>query len=158
MKAEKPTDPRRSEWMGRVRTSGTSAEQDVALCLRSMGLSYRRNVRSLPGSPDFANKSGKWAVFVNGCFWHHHTNCRRAAIPKANFVFWAAKFASNRRRDARVIRDLRKRGFRVTVVWQCRTRDPEVLRLSLAKALRRLPVRASEMDFRECAHGRESPP
>ncbi|WP_186417170.1 DNA mismatch endonuclease Vsr [Bosea sp. CS1GBMeth4] len=135
IKAEKPTDPKRSEWMGRVRTQATSAEQRVASCLRSMGLSYRRNVRSLPGSPDFANKSGGWVVFVNGCFWHHHTNCRRATVPMTNSSFWAAKFASNRGRDARAIRSLRKRSFRVAVIWECETRNPAALRLLISRAL-----------------------
>jgi DNA mismatch endonuclease, patch repair protein len=136
MQAEKPTDPERSEWMRRIRTKRTSSEQRVASYLRSMGLSYRRNVRSLPGSPDFANRSGGWAVFVNGCFWHHHTNCRRATVPKVNTAFWVAKFTSNRRRDACAIRGLRQRGFRVAIVWECEIRDLSALRLLLAKSLR----------------------
>lgn len=135
MKAEKPVDPMRSEWMGRVRSAGTSAEEIVASCLRSMGLSYRRNVRSLPGTPDFANKSRRWVIFVNGCFWHHHTNCRRATIPKANTDFWATKFASNRRRDARAIWGLRRQGFRVVIVWECKIRDPVLLRSALTRSL-----------------------
>ena len=60
----------------------------MAHVLRGMGLFYRRNVRSLPGSPDFANKSRKWAVFVNGCFWHHHDGCARATVPTRNRDYW----------------------------------------------------------------------
>lgn len=115
-----PTDPARSALMGRVRQSGTAQEQSVGRILREAGFAYRRNVGALPGSPDFANRKRKWAVFVNGCFWHGHRNCALATVPKANRTFWQEKFVANRRRDARAIRELRRRGFKVVVVWGCR--------------------------------------
>jgi DNA mismatch endonuclease (patch repair protein) len=115
----------RSALMGRVRQRDTGPEQAVALALRSLGISYRKNVRSLPGSPDFANKSGKWAVFVHGCFWHRHTGCRRATTPKANRAFWLGKFAANRTRDARAIRALRAMGFKVAIIWECGVADAQ---------------------------------
>jgi len=121
---QKP-DAARAALMGRVRQRDTRPEQAVALALRSLGIAYRKNVRSLPGSPDFANKSRKWAVFVHGCFWHCHTGCRRATTPKANRDFWLAKFAANRSRDARVIRTLRAMGFRVAIIWECTVTDAE---------------------------------
>ena len=125
--ARLPTDESRSALMKRVRRSGTEAEQVVAAACRSLGLSYRLNVRSLPGSPDLANKSNRWAVFVNGCYWHHHTGCARATIPKRNHEFWLEKFGANRRRDARKINSLRALGFRVLVVWECQTMDAAML-------------------------------
>lgn len=106
--------------MARVRQRGTRPETQVARALRSLGLAYRLNVRALPGSPDFANRKRRWAIFVNGCYWHHHTGCRRATVPKANEAFWRTKFRDNRTRDARAIRALREMGFRVVVVWECR--------------------------------------
>jgi DNA mismatch endonuclease Vsr len=121
---QKP-DAARAALMGRVRQRDTRPEQVVAIALRSLGIAYRKNVRSLPGSPDFANKSRKWAVFVHGCFWHRHTGCRRATTPKANRDFWLAKFAANRTRDARAIRALRAMGFRVAVIWECRVAGAE---------------------------------
>jgi DNA mismatch endonuclease Vsr len=105
--------------MQRVRTAGTSAENEVAKTCRKLGLSYRRNVRSLPGSPDFANKSYGWVIFVNGCFWHAHSGCRKATVPKRNNEFWTSKFKANRRRDAKKIRELRALGYRVLIVWEC---------------------------------------
>lgn len=107
--------------MRRVRREKTGPEEAVARILRSQRLHYRRNVKGLPGTPDFANKSKRWAIFVNGCFWHHHTNCRRATTPKENRAFWLEKFAANRRRDAAKIRALRKAGFRVLLIWECQT-------------------------------------
>jgi DNA mismatch endonuclease Vsr len=105
--------------MSRTRQSGTKAEAEVGAVLRQLGLSYRKNVRKLPGSPDFANASAKWAVFVHGCYWHHHRGCNRASIPKANREFWTEKFRVNRQRDARSIHSLRQSGFTVMIVWEC---------------------------------------
>jgi DNA mismatch endonuclease Vsr len=111
--------PTTSFRMARVRQKGTKIETIVGEVLRSHGLHYRRNVGQLPGSPDFANRTHKWAVFVNGCFWHRHTGCSKATIPKSNTEFWTTKFRANRTRDARAIRLLRKEGFRVVIVWEC---------------------------------------
>jgi DNA mismatch endonuclease (patch repair protein) len=105
--------------MGRVRQRGTKPEIEVAAALRALGARYRLNVKSLPGSPDFANKTRKWAVFVHGCFWHRHRGCHRATTPTNNRDFWLEKFAANRRRDARSIRALRAMGYRVAIVWEC---------------------------------------
>ena len=127
------TDPARSALMRRVRRSGTPAELIVARACCALGISYRRNVRSLPGSPDLANKSRRWAVFVNGCFWHHHTGCARATIPKRNREFWSEKFRANRRRDAVKIRQLRADGYTVILIWECEVDDEARLRERLTQ-------------------------
>jgi DNA mismatch endonuclease Vsr len=113
------TDPATSARMSGIRQAGTSVELLVGAVLRDAGIAYRKNVRSLPGSPDFANKSRRWAIFVNGCYWHHHTACKRATIPKRNADFWIDKFSTNRARDARAIQKLRHDGYRVMIVWEC---------------------------------------
>lgn len=128
-----PTDPVRSALMKRVRRSGTSAELIVAKVCRNLGIAYRRNVRSLPGSPDLANKSRRWVIFVNGCYWHHHTGCARATIPKRNNEFWVEKFWANRRRDAANICQLRADGFKVALIWECEVDDEPRLRRRLAQ-------------------------
>lgn len=117
------TDPQRRALMQRVRRSGTPAEDRVASLCRQLSLAYRRNVRSLPGTPDLANKSAGWAIFVNGCFWHHHTGCGKATMPTRNRQFWSNKLAANRKRDAKKIRQLRAAGFRVLLVWECELAD-----------------------------------
>jgi len=115
------TDPARSELMRRVRQVRTKPEEEVGSELRDLGICFRRNVRTLPGSPDFANKSQKWAIFVNGCFWHRHPGCERTTTPKQNRTFWRAKFTANIARDKAKTRLLRSLGFRVVVVWECQT-------------------------------------
>ncbi|MBN8873449.1 MAG: DNA mismatch endonuclease Vsr [Rhodospirillales bacterium] len=113
--------------MSRIRQSGTAAELTVGRLLRRTGLVYRKNVRALPGSPDFANRRRRWAVFVHGCFWHHHTGCGRATVPRTNRAFWTGKFVQNRTRDAAAIRRLRRAGYRVVLIWECES-EAEVLR------------------------------
>lgn len=124
-----------SKRMRGIRRTGTKAELLVGAMLIEMGLAYRKNVKALPGSPDFANQKRRWAVFVNGCFWHHHTGCRRATVPKSNVDFWTDKFRTNRSRDARAIRNLRSRGFTVVVLWEC---DGEHARRKLQRSLNRV--------------------
>lgn len=115
----KAYDAATSSRLAKQSQAGTDSEKRVGVILRSLGVRYRRNVRTLPGSPDFANVTRRWAVFVNGCFWHHHRNCKRSTIPRNNRDFWRSKFAGNRARDARAVRELRNRGFKVLIVWEC---------------------------------------
>jgi DNA mismatch endonuclease Vsr len=103
----------------RVRGRGTDIEVTVARALRNMGVSYQKNVSALPGSPDFANRRARWAVFVHGCFWHQHPGCSRATIPKTNSEFWRAKLNRNRERDAESIVKLRSKCFRIAIIWGC---------------------------------------
>jgi DNA mismatch endonuclease, patch repair protein len=130
---KRPVDSARSALMRRVRQRGTKAEDEVAAVLRDLGIRFRRNVRSLPGSPDLANKSRKWAVFVNGCFWHRHQGCVRTTTPTRNRAFWLAKFAANTVRDKAKTMLLRSMGFKVVVVWECETADGARLRRRLGK-------------------------
>ena len=114
-----PTDEARSALMRRVRQRNTRAELIVAAMLRGLGLRYRKNVRKLPGTPDFANRRHRWAIFVHGCYWHHHKGCKRATVPTRNRDFWVAKFDANRTRDAKAVHALRNSGFKVVIVWEC---------------------------------------
>ena len=112
-------DPSTSERMGGIRQKGTAAELAVRRIATSLGLHYRISNRDLPGSPDLANRSRKWAIFVHGCFWHRHAGCSRTTTPRRNRAFWVAKFEANIARDARVQSELRDLGYRVVVLWEC---------------------------------------
>lgn len=132
------TDPQRRALMQRVRRNGTPAERAVAAVCRELGLSYRLNVKSLPGSPDLANKTKRWAIFVHGCFWHRHPGCAKATTPKQNARFWREKFEANQRRDTVKIAALESAGFQVAVVWECETADLRNLRRRLQRWPKRL--------------------
>jgi len=120
-----------SRRMSRQARRDTTPEKAVRAGLRALGRHYRLNVTTLPGSPDIANKSGGWAIFVNGCYWHHHPGCHRATIPKKNQQWWLDKFRENRRRDETKVEQLEELGFDVLVVWECETSDVIALESTL---------------------------
>ena len=121
------TKAKRSEIMSRVKHARTAPEEIVAGLLRELKVKYRRNAKSLPGSPDFVVKSAKTVIFVHGCFWHGHHNCKLARRPKTNRKFWEQKVVDNRKRDRRKERLLRKQGWHVMTVWQCKLRNIELV-------------------------------
>jgi len=110
----------RSALMSRIRGHDTKPELAVRRYLLGRGLRYVLNDPNLPGKPDLAFKSRKIAVFVHGCFWHGHVGCTKARIPKTRSAYWQAKIVTNKIRDRRVEARLRRLGWRVLVVWQCR--------------------------------------
>jgi DNA mismatch endonuclease (patch repair protein) len=126
-----PKDQRTSMAMARVRQKRTTPEEVVASLLRELRVRYRRNVRSLPGSPDFANRSRRWAIQVHGCFWHQHS-CARGSMPSHNGELWRVKFQRNKERDTRTEAALAELGLRVLTVWECemKGRDELVKKLS----------------------------
>jgi DNA mismatch endonuclease, patch repair protein len=108
-----------SQRMSYVRQSGTAPERLVRRVVSSFGKRYTLNNKGLPGSPDIANRSKRWVIFVHGCYWHHHESCSRATVPKSNVAFWRAKFAANRSRDTEAATALRNQGYTVYTVWEC---------------------------------------
>lgn len=117
------TDASTSARLGRIRQQGTSPEREVRRILHRLGLRFRVNNRQLVGSPDIANRHRRWVVFVHGCFWHGHSGCPRATVPKRNRSFWVAKFERNKARDIRAIRALRRQGYKTAVIWECDVAD-----------------------------------
>lgn len=121
---------KRSEMMAAVSQEDTPAEMAVRRILTSLDVRYRVRNRDLPGSPDIANRSRKWAIFVNGCFWHGHKNCPQTKsgsdfrVPASNSEFWRDKLETNRLRDAKAIKSLRAQGFVVALVWECELKKP----------------------------------
>ncbi|HEY2860171.1 MAG TPA: very short patch repair endonuclease [Terracidiphilus sp.] len=117
------TDPERSAIMRSVKQKDTGPEMIVRKLLYSLGLRYRLHRRNLPGSPDVVFVSKKVAVFIHGCFWHRHADCKRVTTPKANADFWRGKFERNMERDRDNEANLKAMGWRVLVIWECETRD-----------------------------------
>lgn len=109
----------RSKNMSKIRGSDTEPEIWLRKLLFSEGIRYKKNIRSLPGSPDLWIPKHNTAVFVHGCFWHRHRDCRFAYTPKSHVEFWKNKFEANIARDARVCSELREKNIRVLIVWEC---------------------------------------
>jgi len=113
----------RSELMKRVRSSGNeTTELRMARLLRTAGLKGWRRHMPLPGRPDFVWHGERVALFVDGCFWHGH-DCGKNISPKTNAAKWREKIEGNRRRDRRVARQLRARGWSVVRIWECQLRN-----------------------------------
>jgi DNA mismatch endonuclease (patch repair protein) len=136
------TTVERSRQMTSVRRSGTGAELAARAAARSAGLRFTVDNSDLPGSPDLANRARRIAVFVHGCYWHRHSGCPRTTTPTTNRAFWLDKFATNQARDRRVARTLRTLGYRVIVIWECRTRNRE----QLARRFLRIAAEARMLD------------
>lgn len=109
----------RSENMARVKSKNTKPEVYLRKLLWHRGFRYRLNYKDLPGSPDIYIPKYKAAIFVNGCFWHMHENCRYASIPKNNHDFWKNKLEGNVQRDKQNYIKLESMGINVIVVWGC---------------------------------------
>jgi DNA mismatch endonuclease, patch repair protein len=132
------TDAATSRRMSGIRQEATKPELAVRKAVRELGMSYRTSNRDLPGSPDLANRSKRWAIFVHGCYWHRHVGCPRATTPTRNRALWVTKFDENVARDKARIEQLGRSGFRVLVVWECDTEEHERLKGLLRKGIPRI--------------------
>ncbi|MBZ5512468.1 MAG: very short patch repair endonuclease [Acidobacteriia bacterium] len=125
--------------MSRIRGRDTKLEILVRRRLFRDGFRFRVNVRSLPGKPDIVLRKYRAAIFVNGCFWHHHRRCKLGVLPTTRSSFWKEKLLGNRVNDRRKIQMLKKSGWNTFVLWECRLeRDLDWEMQTLARALRDL--------------------
>jgi DNA mismatch endonuclease (patch repair protein) len=128
------TREQRSALMARIRSKDTRPELAVRCMLHGMGYRFRLHRKDLPGRPDVVLPGRMKIIFIHGCYWHGH-DCRAGRLPKTRIDFWSAKIGANRLRDARNLRALRRRGWSVSVVWECQTRKPITLEARLMKFL-----------------------
>jgi len=131
----------RSNLMRKVRQRGTAPELAVRRMLRQISVSYRSNVKALPGSPDIVLTARKKAIVVHGCYWHRHKGCKAASTPKTRVDFWSDKFKKNVARDRKARRQLNTLGYSVMVIWECQAtgnREPgKVLKRLIRFALQK---------------------
>lgn len=116
--ADSLTPAERSERMSRIRSRDTKPELWVRKALHAAGFRFRLHRGDLPGRPDIVLPKYDSVVFVQGCYWHAH-HCQKGRIPATRSDFWKSKFETNKRRDVRNIRALRKDGWRVYAIWEC---------------------------------------
>ena len=116
----------RSRMMSGIRGKDTRPELAVRSFLHRKGLRFRLHCKRLPGKPDLVFPKYRTVVFVHGCFWHRHKDCRLTTTPKSRHDFWQAKFAANVKRDELVTERLKASGWRVLVVWTCQIGTKEL--------------------------------
>ena len=128
--------PERRSWnMSRIRGKNTRPEIIVRSLLHKLGYRFRLNRKDVPGKPDIVLPKYKTAIYVHGCYWHRHNGCRLAYTPKSNLEFWSKKFARNIERDTEVSMALMGTGWKQLVVWECETRDQQILASRLKRDL-----------------------
>ena|SRR2546422_1542176 len=133
----KLTSAQRYAVMSSIRSKHTKPEQAVKRVLTKLGFSYRIHASKLPGRPDIILPSRRIAVMVHGCFWHQHSGCRLARVPKSRPDYWPGKLQSNKVRDQRAKRALRYLGWQVITIWECQTLNPSGLAERLRSKLTR---------------------
>ena len=111
----------RSRNMAAIRGKDTKPEMVLRRALHRADFRYRLHVQDLPGRPDIVLPKHRLAIFVHGCFWHHH-NCPAFVWPKTRAAFWREKIEANVARDRKARAALRRAGWRTMVVWECELR------------------------------------
>lgn len=124
--ADSLTPEQRHLNMSHIHGKDTGIEKLVRSHLHSDGFRYRLNVKELPGKPDILLPKYRTAIFVNGCFWHGHRNCRYSNLPKSNVEYWKAKIESNRVRDDEKFRELEALQWNVAIVWECELKKERI--------------------------------
>ncbi len=125
----------RSRNMSAIRSKNTNPETVVRSLLFALGYRYRLHRKDLPGKPDIILKKHNTVIFVHGCFWHQHKECKRANIPKSNKKYWIPKLERNVERDKINKRELNRLGWNVITIWECETKDSGKITAELKKKL-----------------------
>ncbi|MEI3559557.1 MAG: very short patch repair endonuclease [Akkermansia muciniphila] len=113
------TPEQRSHNMAAVKSKNTQPELALRKLLFAQGYRFRIQRKDLPGTPDIVLPKYRTVIFVNGCFWHRHENCRYATTPSSNVTFWKKKFEANVKRDTVNYEKLKTLGWNVLIIWGC---------------------------------------
>src|ERR1700731_843549 len=120
---ERRSAAERSENMSRIRSKDTAPELCVRRLAHAMGYRYRLHGKELPGTPDLVFRSRRKVIFIHGCFWHQHGQCRAGRIPRSNADYWIPKLTRNIDRHRVAEAALNKAGWTVLVIWECEIKD-----------------------------------
>ena len=123
--------------MSQIRSKDTKPELLVRRFLFAHGFRFRLHRKDLPGKPDIILPKYKTVIFINGCFWHGHNDCKYASIPETNRDFWFVKISGNAERDKINYQLLKELGWKVIEIWQCQLK-PRTKDLTLQNLLMQL--------------------
>ncbi len=135
--ADVHTNEQRSYNMQQIRSRDTKPEMQVRKFLHAQGFRYRLHDKKLFGKPDIILPKYRTVIFVNGCFWHGHEHCKYYVVPKTRTDWWLNKINTNKANDAKAVKALKKDGWNVITVWECKLKPAkaEATLLSLFKKL-----------------------
>lgn len=126
--------------MASISGKETKPEISVRSFLFKQGFRFRKNVKTLPGSPDIVLHKYNTVIFIHGCFWHGHKNCKKAIRPTSNIEFWNSKLQSNIDRDNKAKKELKKLQWKVIIIWECEIKNKN----KFAKTLNKLIIKLVE--------------
>ena len=109
----------RSFNMSRIRSKDTKPEMIVRKFLHGQGFRYRLHVKNLPGKPDIVLPKYKTVIFIHGCFFHGHKDCKYFVVPKTRTEWWMNKINANIANDAKAFKALKELGWKVLEIWEC---------------------------------------
>ena len=112
--------------MQQIKGKHTKPELLVRKYLHAQGFRYKLHDNSLPGKPDLVLLKYKTVIFIHGCFWHGHNNCRYFTIPKTRTEWWTEKIAKNKANDQKAVKQLKKEGWNVITVWECKLKPSKL--------------------------------
>jgi len=116
----------RSYNMSRIKGKNTNPEMLVRKFLFANGFRYRLNVKTLPGKPDIVLPKYKTVIFVNGCFWHGHKDCKYFVVPKTRTEWWLNKIKDTQKRDREAEIELDGLGWKVITIWECQLKSEKM--------------------------------
>lgn len=116
----------RSYNMSQIRGSNTKPEMLVRKFLHAQGFRYKLHDGTLPGKPDLVLPKYKTVIFIHGCFWHGHEGCKYYVVPKTRTEWWLQKINGNIANDEKVVKALKKDGWKIITVWECNLKPAKV--------------------------------
>jgi DNA mismatch endonuclease, patch repair protein len=134
--ADVHTPEGRSYNMSMIRGKNTKPENIVRKFLHSKGFRFRLNKKDLPGKPDIVLPKYKTVIFVHGCFWHGHKNCKYFVTPKTRTRWWLNKINGNKETDKKNNIKLGKAGWEIITLWECQLKPKKII-----KTLTGLPLK-----------------
>lgn len=135
--ADVHTNAQRSYNMSRIKGKNTKPEMLVRKYLHAHGFRYKLHDKNLPGKPDLVLPKYKTVIFIHGCFWHGHHNCKYFTIPKTRTEWWTEKINKNIANDEKAVKLLKKEGWKIITVWECKLK-PAKLEQTLFALLKKL--------------------
>lgn len=109
----------RSYNMSQIKGTNTLPELLVRKYLFSQGFRFRLYDKKLPGKPDIVLPKYKSVIFVHGCFWHGHQDCKKFVIPKTRTDWWLKKINRTKQNDSANELKLNSKGWKVITIFEC---------------------------------------
>ena len=132
--ADVHTKATRSYNMSRIKGKNTKPEMLVRRFLHTNGYRYRLHDKKLPGKPDIVLPKYRTVIFVHGCFWHGHKNCKYFVVPKTRTEWWLNKINGNIANDVKAVKALKKEGWKIINLWECNLK-PAKIKKTLSKLI-----------------------